>query len=181
MVWIKTLYKHILPLKLQHYFSWSKNNTMYFFMIIWWTTIYVEVLNSHTCWSMFLLSIVFMFISPTIMVTLIIFRVFVFCNKIKTNWWFTLWIHHAHYLNQFKYGLEHTFLDVVDFNIFGLEIISLFTFFRLEVLDLPSLWLVRFLFAIQFVGGFKLCFKSNNIVGPHLDPTPSTPWSTFTS
>jgi hypothetical protein len=128
-----------------------------------------------------LFSIVFMFISPTIMVTLIIFRVFVFCNKIKTNWWFTLWIHHAHYLNQFKYGLEHTFLDVVDFNIFGLEIISLFTFFRLEVLDLPSLWLVRFLFAIQFVGGFKLCFKSNNIVGPHLDPTPSTPWSTSTS
>ncbi len=30
------------------------------------------------------------------------------------------------------------------------------------------IWLVRFLYAIQFIGGFKLCFKSNNILGPHL-------------
>ncbi len=144
MVWIKTLYKHILPLKLQHYFPWKKNNTMYFFMIIWWITIYVKVLNSHTCWSMFLPFIVFMFISPTIMVTSIIFCVFVFYNKIKTSRRFTLWIHHTYYLNQFKYGLDHIFLNVIDFNIFGLEVIGLLTCSRLEIVDLPSLRLVRF-------------------------------------
>jgi hypothetical protein len=136
LVWIKTLYKHILPLKLQHYFPWCKKNTMYLFMILWWIVIYFKVLNSHTCWSMFLPSIVFMFISSIIMVTLIISCVFVFYNIIRTSWWFALWIHHAHYLNQSKYGLDHTFLDLVDFNIFGLEIIGLFIFFRLEVVDL---------------------------------------------
>jgi hypothetical protein len=34
-------------------------------------------------------------------------------------------LHHAHYLSQSKYGLDHTFLNVVDFNISGLEIVNL--------------------------------------------------------
>ncbi len=142
LVGIKTLYKHILPLKLQHYFPWNKKNTMYLFMIFWWIIIYFKVLNSHTCWSMFLPSIVFMFISSTIMVTLIIFCVFVFCNRIKTSWQFSFWIHRAQYLNQSKYGLDHTFLDVVNLNIFGLEVISLLIFSRLEVINLLFLKLL---------------------------------------
>jgi len=44
-----------------------------------------------------------------------------------------------------------------------------------------SIWLTRFLCAIQSVGGFKLFFKNNNILRTHLDPTPSTLWSTSTS
>ncbi len=31
LVWIITLYKHILPLKLQHYFPWSKKKHNVFF------------------------------------------------------------------------------------------------------------------------------------------------------
>jgi hypothetical protein len=86
LVWIKTLYKNILPLKLQHYFPWSEKDTMYLFMILWWIVIYFKVLNFHTWWSTFLPSIVFMFISFTIMATLIIFCVFVFYNRIRASW-----------------------------------------------------------------------------------------------
>jgi hypothetical protein len=44
-------------------------------------------------------------------------------------------------LSQSKYGLDHTFLNV-DFNIFGLEVIGLFTFSRLAVNDLLFLKLL---------------------------------------
>jgi hypothetical protein len=91
---------------------------------------------------MFLPSIVFMFLFFTIMVISIILYVFVFYNKFRTSCWFALYIHHAHYLNQSKYGLDHTFLDVVDFNIFRLEIIGLLTIFKLEVVDLLFLKLL---------------------------------------
>jgi hypothetical protein len=45
-------------------------------------------------------------------------------------------LHHAHYLSQSKYGLDHTFLNVVDFNIFGLEVVDLLNVSRLEIVNL---------------------------------------------
>jgi hypothetical protein len=45
-------------------------------------------------------------------------------------------LHHAHYINQSKYGLDHTFLSVVDFNISGLEVVNLLNVSRLEIVNL---------------------------------------------
>jgi hypothetical protein len=58
-------------------------------------------------------------------------------------------LHHAHYLSQSKYALDHTFLNVVDFNIFGLEVANLLNVSRLEIVNL--LFLKLFL-KFEYVG-----------------------------
>jgi hypothetical protein len=69
---------------------------------------------------------IYVFFSSAIMVISIILCAFFFCNKIRFSCYFSLWIHHAHYISQSKHGLDHTFLDVVDFTISRHEVINLF-------------------------------------------------------
>jgi len=120
--------------------------------------------------SMFLPFAIFVFMSSIIMVISIIFCVFAFYNKVRASCWFALWVHHAHYLNQSKYGLDHTFVYIVDFNIFGLEVVDLHSVW-LEIVDLFFLKLLLSLcMLLDSISKLIVCIvlmDDTNILFPH--------------